>query len=198
MKTNMRRTTRTCLTAGLTTLVLVASTAASAQGHANAYAGEQNRSIKSLSERDIAALIDGQGAGLAKAAELNGYPGPAHTLELRAQLALSSEQAAATERLMSEHKQRARDLGARLVEAERRLDVLFADRRASAESVEDAARDVGQLQARLRAEHLKTHLAQTALLSGEQVRTYNQLRGYAAAVPEPTPSGSDASHSHHR
>ena len=45
------------------------------------YAGEQQRAIKSLSEKDIADLQAGQGMGLAKAAELNGYPGPAHVLE---------------------------------------------------------------------------------------------------------------------
>ena len=46
------------------------------------YAGQQARSIKSLSDDEIAALRKGEGMGMAKAAELNGYPGPAHVLQL--------------------------------------------------------------------------------------------------------------------
>ena len=50
---------------------------------ASPYAGQESRRIKSLSEQDIAELRAGRGWGLAKAAELNGMPGPAHLLELR-------------------------------------------------------------------------------------------------------------------
>ena len=52
----------------------------SSAGHA--HAGEQQREIKALSGQDIQAYENGQGHGFAKAAELNGYPGPMHTLEL--------------------------------------------------------------------------------------------------------------------
>jgi len=38
------------------------------------YAGQQARSIKALSADDVAALLKGEGMGMAKAAELNGYP----------------------------------------------------------------------------------------------------------------------------
>ena len=48
------------------------------------YAGQQNRPVKALSPEDIAALRNGEGMGMAKAAELNGYPGPAHVLALEA------------------------------------------------------------------------------------------------------------------
>ena len=49
------------------------------------YAGQEARSIKALSDDDIAALRKGEGMGMAKAAELNGYPGPVHVLSLAAQ-----------------------------------------------------------------------------------------------------------------
>ena len=39
---------------------------------ANPYAGQQKRIIKALSDADIQALQNGEGMGLAKAAELNG------------------------------------------------------------------------------------------------------------------------------
>src|SRR5215469_14793256 len=47
------------------------------------YAGQEARTIKALSDDDIAALRKGEGMGMAKAAELNGYPGPVHVLALR-------------------------------------------------------------------------------------------------------------------
>jgi Spy/CpxP family protein refolding chaperone len=151
---------------------------AKAQSTATPYAGEQVRSIKSLSERDVTALLQGQGAGLAKAAELNGYPGPMHTLELKDKLQLSAEQATASQSLMTSHKARARELGAQVLEAERKLDAVFANRSADKAAVEQATQQVGLLQARLRAEHLNTHLQQTALLSSQQIKRYNELRGY--------------------
>lgn len=52
---------------------------------ATPYAGQQTRTIKALSDDEIAALRNGEGMGMAKAAELNGYPGPIHVLSLAAQ-----------------------------------------------------------------------------------------------------------------
>jgi hypothetical protein len=161
-------------------VLLCASGAAWAQ--AAPYAGQQQRAIKALSDQEVSALLDGHGSGFAKAAELNGYPGPLHVLELADRLELSAEQRSATQRLMAEHKHRARLLGAALVNAERDLDVVFAQRSATPDVVDAATRRVALLLAELRAEHLKTHLAQTALLGPEQVRRYNVLRGYDDAA----------------
>src|SRR6476659_5183547 len=58
------------------------------------YAGLQNRPIKTLSDQQIADLNAGRGMGLALAAELNGYPGPIHTIELEDKLHLSPAQVA--------------------------------------------------------------------------------------------------------
>lgn len=159
----------------------------------NRYAGQHARPIKSLSEQEVAGLLAGQGAGLAKAAELNGYPGPAHVLELAGPLQLEAPQLSATRQLMTQHKDRASRLGAELVSAERALDALFAQRQADPAAVDAATLQVGVVQARLRAEHLTTHLTQTALLSGEQVRRYNELRGHAGSQPDAAPSINDAS-----
>lgn len=105
--------------------------ACAAPTHHGGYAGQEGRAIKSLSAQDVDALLAGHGAGFAKAAELNGYPGPRHVLELAGPLGLSDEQRRASERLMVEHKARARALGMELVEAERSLDALFAARTAA-------------------------------------------------------------------
>ena len=53
---------------------------------ASPYAGEEGREIKALSAADVDAYLTGQGMGFAKAAELNGYAGPKHVLELAAEL----------------------------------------------------------------------------------------------------------------
>ena len=164
---------------------------APAHAHQHApYAGQHTRFIKSLSAAEITALTTGAGAGLAKAAELNGYPGPAHVIELAGALRLDALQREATMRLMAEHRANARRIGAEVVAAEAALDALFANRLADPGRVDAATQRVGLLQAQLRAEHLNTHLAQTTLLRDEQVRRYAELRGYT-----PVAAGA-AGHSH--
>ena len=152
--------------------------AAFAQVAPSPYAGQQTRAIKALSDEDRAGLLEGQGMGYAKAAELHGYPGPAHVLELASRLQLTPEQRTATGKLLADHKAAARQLGAAVVEAERALDELFASRRADEASVRRLTADIARLQGELRAEHLRAHLAQTALLRPEQIQHYAHLRGY--------------------
>lgn len=178
---------KTLLALAATGLALAASaqTGPHAAPHAGSYAGQQQRAIKALDAGEVAALRQGQGMGLAKAAELNGYPGPMHSLELAEPLQLSAEQRSATRALMDAHKARARELGDAIVQAEAALDGLFASRQATAEGVAEATQRIALLQARLRAEHLNTHLAQTALMSPAQARRYAELRGYTAAPATP-------------
>jgi Heavy-metal resistance len=143
------------------------------------YAGQQTRSIKALSAQDQRDLREGKGLGFAKAAELNGYPGPMHTLEHARELQLSSEQLGKTQALLISHKNTVKALGVELVEAERRLDTAFATREVTLETLERLTAEIGLLQAKIRSEHLKTHIEQTTYLSKEQIAQYSVLRGYA-------------------
>lgn len=161
-------------------IVAMALAIGSISAQASPYAGQQGREIKSLAAAEIADLLNGEGMGLAKAAELNGYPGPAHVLEHAQALALTPQQRSASEALMQRHKARARELGAALVEAERALDQAFASRQVNAALLGRLTANIGTLQARLREEHLRTHLEQTALLETGQIERYRQLRGYSA------------------
>jgi hypothetical protein len=68
------------------------------------YAGLEGRPIKALSEQQIADLRAGRGMGLALAAELNGYPGPMHVLELADALDLSGQQRAKMQELFAAMK----------------------------------------------------------------------------------------------
>lgn len=155
---------------------------------ASPYAGQQTREIKALSVTQTSDLLAGKGMELAKAAELNGYPGPMHTLELAAQLELSTEQKQASETLMHRHKAEARDLGTQLVQAERALDQAFALRQIDAARLTAHTERIGQLQALLRKSHLETHLQQTALLTPTQISRYAQLRGYAGSATGTAPA----------
>src|SRR6266536_386214 len=75
--------------AAAATILILASTASLAQ---SPYAGMQTRPIKALSTQQVDDLRAGRGMGLALAAELNGFPGPSHLLELADQLGLSDAQ----------------------------------------------------------------------------------------------------------
>lgn len=110
-------------------LLLVSAPALS---QASPYAGQEARALKALSDDEQTALAQGHGMGFAKAAELNGYPGPMHVIELSRRLDLTPEQRSASERPMAEHKAHARELGAQVIDTERALERLFAERRADA------------------------------------------------------------------
>jgi hypothetical protein len=76
---------------------------------ASPYADEQDRDIKALSQQDVEGYLAGQGMGFAKAAELNGYAGPKHVLELASELSLTSEQRTHTEQLFASMQSHTQD-----------------------------------------------------------------------------------------
>jgi Spy/CpxP family protein refolding chaperone len=142
------------------------------------YAGMQTRSIKALSEQQMADLGAGRGMGLALAAELNGYPGPSHVLELADRLDLTAEQRAEVQRLFDSMKQEAVSIGAKLIEQEAELDRQFAGRTVTPETLRASTGAVAATQGALREAHLKYHLSTAALLTPGQMRRYAELRGY--------------------
>jgi Spy/CpxP family protein refolding chaperone len=146
--------------------------------HGGPYAGQQARDVKALSDDEVKGYLAGAGMGFAKAAELNGYPGPMHSLEHAAALGLTAQQREALEALMRRHKEEVRGLGAEVVRLERELDAIFAARSATAASIDAKLAQITAAQARVRGSHLKTHLETTALLTPAQVSRYNELRGY--------------------
>jgi hypothetical protein len=149
------------------------------------YAGQQTRAIKSLSPQEAADYLAGSGMGLAKAAELNGYPGPAHVKELADRLGLSPEQRSATDAVFAKMHERAVPLGERLVAEERALDGQFAAHTVTPESLHESLARIARLQGELREVHLSAHLQELALLTPEQVRRYTDLRGYTADSSAP-------------
>jgi len=142
------------------------------------YAGEEVRSIKSLSIQEIESLRRGDGMGFAKLAELNHFPGPKHVLDISNELGLSPQQLTETKSLYEEMRRSAVILGEELLLAESRLDRKFEQGSIGPESLEAALLEIGRIRAQLRYVHLRAHLSQTRLLKHEQIQKYDAVRGY--------------------
>ncbi|MEZ5426351.1 MAG: periplasmic heavy metal sensor [Pyrinomonadaceae bacterium] len=157
----------------------------SACSHENAhhghspYAGQEKQTVKAISDEDIQKYLDGDGLGLAKAAELNGFPGPKHVLENREKLSLTAEQEKRVEESFQKMKSEAIDLGKRIVDRERELDAFFAGERIDDQTLREKTREIAALQGDLRNVHLRAHLEMKRILSPDQVESYKQIRGYA-------------------
>lgn len=159
------------LAAAASAVTALLALAAAAGAQLSPYAGgHEDREIKALSPEETEELLSGHGMGLALPAELNGYPGPKHVIELADELELSEEQRDAVSQVFDGMLRKAIDLGFEVVAAERRLDALFAQAEATPEA----------LRADLRYTHLAAHLETKALLTEDQVHRYIELRGYGA------------------
>ena len=195
--------TRITLSAVLMALLLNGS--ASAEGHgghrpksdpigaASPYAGLETREIKSLSTKETEDLRAGRGMGLALAAELNGYPGPTHVIDLAEALALTEVQRRRTNELLAAMRAEAVPLGEKIVGAETGLDRAFRDGTITVETLSAATAEIGRLRGELRAAHLRYHIILAQILSPEQRRRYRQLRGYDAQhrASSTVPHGAD-------
>jgi Spy/CpxP family protein refolding chaperone len=124
--------------------------------------------------------LSGAGMGYAKAAELNHFPGPMHVLEHAGELRLTAEQRSATEKLLQAHHAEARAVGAKLVAAEEALEQLFRSGQVESGALAQAVAAAARLEGEYRLSHLETHRRMRALLTEEQVKRYDALRGYSS------------------
>ncbi|MCE2454072.1 MAG: hypothetical protein J4F48_14960, partial [Nitrospinae bacterium] len=154
-----------------------------ASSHRSKYAGQQSRAIKSLSAEDIAELKRGGGWGLAKAAELNGVPGPIHLLEMKDKIDLNESQRSAINAIYRRMKSRAILHGERLIDLERRLEGGFRNRTITDALLRDSLSAIAETKKELRYVHLAAHIETLKILTEKQVDTYNTLRGYSKADP---------------
>ncbi len=185
----MRLMSRTASLAGAALIVTTVYAAAQMgpgqrpQGHMSGpYAGLEARSIKALSDAQIADLKAGRGMGLALAAELNGYPGPLHVLELAEPLGLSDPQRGKVADLLAAMKAEAVPLGEKLIAQEADHDQKFASKMITLASLAASTDAIGATQAALRGAHLKYHLLTLDVLAPAQVQRYAELRGYRTGM----------------
>jgi hypothetical protein len=167
------------IAAGVVAILAGLSSNALAQS-AQPYSGMQCRAIKALSDQQVADLKAGRGMGLALAAELNGYPGPSHLIELSDQLGLTSIQLSNLKGMFDAMRSETIPIGEELVAQEEELDRRFAENVISEQQLKAATENIGETQARLRNVHLRYHLRTRALLQPSQIRRYAELRGYGA------------------
>ncbi|MBI5472046.1 MAG: periplasmic heavy metal sensor [Ignavibacteriae bacterium] len=125
---------------------------------------------------DREALETGAGAGMAKYADMNGYPGPKHILDMRDTLKITSQQGEKIQALFDEMKKNAIAKGKQIIAQEERLDALFRGGSATTSQVNSLSREIGKLRGELRAVHLTAHIAAKKILTKEQTALYNSLR----------------------
>lgn len=156
------------------------------------WAGEQTREIKSLSARELFGIQKGHGVGMALPAELNGYPGPRHALDMAEDLDLTSKQKEQLETLYQEMLQQSIPLGEKFIEIEREINEKFENKSITSQKLSELLQKSSEIQWQLRNVHLQAHLETADVLNSEQISAYNQLRGYTSGNPcENIPKGHD-------
>lgn len=146
---------------------------------ATPYAGFGQRAAAALGAEEVGDLRAGRGMGFALPAEVNGYPGPLHALELADRLSLSPMQRAGMEGLVVAMRSEAIPLGEALIAAERALDAVFRRGTATAEEVDRASAEAALARGRVRAAHLRVHLQARDVLTAEQRAGYARMRGHS-------------------
>jgi Spy/CpxP family protein refolding chaperone len=150
---------------------------------ASADAGQAPHRRMEAYQREIdTVLADGRGAGLAFAADQNGYPGPLHVLELARELGITAEQETRVRGLFATMLQQARARAGRLAAAEAQLVRLFADRAADEGTVRAAVQDAEAARREVRLVHLLAHLQAHDVLTEAQRQKYHELRWGPGAV----------------
>ncbi len=161
------------------------------------YAGQEIRGIKALSQEDIEGLLAGAGTpfgGMAKPAELNGYPGPRHVLDAveAGEFELTSGQKEQIEALYEDMRSEAIEIGKEIINLEKVIDNAFVNETITEELLQEKVLESASLYGQLRIIHLKYHLSMMAILTSQQVDQYNELRGYLSGDPcENIPEGHD-------
>jgi hypothetical protein len=144
------------------------------------YRGQLNTEIRGLTDEEISDLRQGRGMGRARAAELNGYPGPRHVLDAAraGQLALTPDQTRKAEQLFDGMAREAQRLGDQILREEQSLEGEFRAGRIREAELNARTFRIAALEGKLRAVHLRAHIAMRAALSASEVQQYNTLRGY--------------------
>lgn len=145
----------------------------------NASSPSQDQVIRGLTDQEVSGLRQGLGMGRARAAELNGYPGPRHVLDLAraGQLSLTPEQARTAQHLFDGMAREAQRLGDLILREERSLEAEFRSGRIGEADLYARARRIAALEGELRAVHLRAHIEMRAALSPPEVQRYDVLRG---------------------
>lgn len=170
----------------LALLLLVGTSAAGQEPLTSPYRHQAQSGLRGLDESETAELRAGTGMGLARAAELNGYPGPRHVLDAveAGRFEASADQVRRVRQIFDGMKSDAQRVDAQILAEEDRLEAGFRSATITEADLRSRVLRIAGLQGELRAIHLRAHLATRAILSGAQVARYNELRGYTTDRPD--------------
>ena len=150
------------------------------------YTAQLSSPVRGLSTQEIDDLLQGRGAGYARVAELNRYPGPRHILDLQQNLNLSPDQVTQIEGAFQQMQADAQQLGRKIVEREQQLSTAFARGEIDSAELRLHTEELSKLYSQVRATHLQAHLQIKPLLQPEQIAAYNELRGYTTPAEQPS------------
>lgn len=167
--------------AAFAALVLAGCASPSQDHEASPYLDRTDDAIAGLTPEQVDDLRNARGMGYALPAELNGYPGPRHVLDLADGLELDASQRERMQALFDGMRTEAVAAGERVIAAHAALDARFAAGNATADDVSRLSHKLGDAEAELRAIHLSRHLDTMSVLTAHQVQQYQVLRGYAEA-----------------
>lgn len=145
------------------------------------YADDKYMIITSMTDKDLQSLQNGTGeafSGLAKLAELNGYPGPRHVLDMASELKLDAEQKEKVDVIYQNMRSKAKEIGAKIIAIEKQMDDSFANKTMSANELEHMLDKSASYYSQLRYVHLSAHIETANVLKEDQINMYNNLRGY--------------------
>jgi hypothetical protein len=145
------------------------------------YSGQEIRVIKSLSDNDVQSLQNGTGeafGGIAKLAELNGYPGPRHVLDIAQELQLTDRQRMEIELIYQNMSNNAKSIGSAIIAIEQDMDEAFANKTITEENLIALLDKSANLYGQLRFVHLSAHVDTAQIMTTEQILMYNEMRGY--------------------
>src|ERR671911_2830159 len=153
----------------------------SSSSQVSPYAGQEIRNIKSLSDNDVQSLQNGTGeafGGIAKLAELNGYPGPRHVLDIAQELQLTDRQRLEIELIYQNMSNNAKSIGSAIIAIEQDMDEAFANKTITEENLIAMLDKSANFYGQLRFVHLSAHLDTAQIMTTEQIQIYNEMRGY--------------------
>jgi Spy/CpxP family protein refolding chaperone len=147
------------------------------------YADQRLDEVKTLSADEVQGLLNGDGMGMARAAELNHYPGPRHVLDLASQLQLSEAQRNKTQEIYNQMHVEAVRLGKMILQKEEELYHIFRKGEIDSNRLKALVMEITRFRGELRLVHLFAHLEMKKILSQGQIERYDELRGYRTREP---------------
>ncbi|MDQ5860056.1 MAG: hypothetical protein M3278_03695 [Thermoproteota archaeon] len=175
------------------------SSSAASSSQLSPYSGQEIRDIKSLSDNDVQSLQNGTGeafGGIAKLAELNGYPGPRHVLDIAQELQLTDRQRMEIELIYQNMSNNAKSIGSAIIAIEQDMDEAFANKTITEENLIALLDKSANLYGQLRFVHLSAHLDTAQIMTTEQIQMYNEMRGYDGSSIDNSSVSNNANRTH--